>query len=103
MRCLIYEIHEHKKCGKLKGTTAQQEYIYYETAYLQNPEYIRNLCRKYPEMFRLILLRIGQVIEETNEISKYLEEDQSFIEEKILGNKFCKISKISLGKSDTHR
>lgn len=53
-------------------------------------------------MLRLILLRIGQVIEETNEISKYLEEDQSFIEEKILGNKFCKISKISLGKSDTH-
>lgn len=102
MRCLIYEIHEHKKCGKLKGTTAQQEYIYYETAYLQNPEYIRNICRKYPEMLRLILLRIGQVIEETNEISKYLEEDQSFIEEKILGNKFCKISKISLGKSDTH-
>lgn len=102
MRCLIYEIHEYKKCGKLKGTTAQQEYIYYETAYLQNPEYIRNLCRKYPEMLRLILLRIGQVIEETNEISKYLEEDQSFIEEKILDNKFCKISKISLGKSDTH-
>jgi len=102
MRCLIYEIHERKKCGKLKGTTAQQEYIYYETAYLQNPEYIRNLCRKYPEMLRLILLRIGQVIEETNEISKYLEEDQSFIEEKILGNKFCKISKILLGKSDTH-
>ncbi len=102
MRCLINEIHEYEKCGKLQGETDQQEYMYYEMVYLQNPKYIQKLCEKYPEMLRLILLRIGQVIEETNEILEYLEEDQFLIEEKILGNTIQRINNISWGKSDPH-
>lgn len=102
MRCLIREIHECRKRGKLCGKTEQQEYMDYEISFLKNPNYIRKVCRKYPEMLRLLLLKIGQVIEETEEILKKLDKDKSLIEKNILGDSFCQISNLSLGKSDPH-
>lgn len=104
VRCLIQEIHEYKEKGKLHGATDSEEYVSYESAYLQKPEYIRKVCRKYPEMLRLLLLRIGQVVEETEEILKNLRNDKhQIIDEVLSGIPFSEISELNMGMSDAHK
>lgn len=104
IRCLIQEIHEHKEKGKLHGDTDREEYAFYELAYLKKPEYIREVCQRYPEMLRLLLLRIGQVIEETAEILKNLKSDKhQIIDEVLSGIPFSRISELNMGMSDAHK
>lgn len=104
MRCLIQEIHNCKTCGELRGNTAAEEYVYYNSCVLKEPRYIRKICQKYPEMLRLILLKIEQITEEMREITDAIRNDKEIIIKHILqGRRFNRIDSLVLGKSDAHR
>lgn len=64
VRCLIGDIRECREGKKLSGKDEWEEYRDYEERFLGRPEYIRDFCGRYPELLRLVLLRIEQVIDQ---------------------------------------
>lgn len=103
VRCLIREIHECKEKGLLSGDDEWEEYEDYEERFLKSPDYIKELCKKYPELLRLILLRINQIIMMLKSVLC------AFYENRIFFAGYCgdterndTIKSIVLGVSDVH-
>lgn len=57
-RIFILSIHEQKAKGNLKGNTSEEQYDYYEKTYLNNATYVKSLLQEYPELKRLLELKI---------------------------------------------
>lgn len=103
IRCLIKDIQNCKKKSLLVGDDKNEQYQDYERRFLKRPEYIRALCSQYPEMLRLIFLRIYQTVNEMETILYALAKDRQIITEKILNrNEFRKVQELTLGMSDVH-
>ena len=62
VRCLIADIRGCAEQGKLSGKDEWEEYADYEERFLRSPEYIKQLCGSYPELLRVLLLRIRQIV-----------------------------------------
>ncbi len=92
VRCLIEDIGKCREEKKLSGKNEREEYESYEEHFLKRPSYIKMLCRNYPEMLRLLLLRISQILAEIQRICKMLKEKNSSIQ----------INDIKMGLSDSH-
>lgn len=102
-RCLIRDIHECKEKGLLSGRDEWEEYEDYEEHFLKSPDYIKELCKKYPEVLRLILLRINQVIMMLKDVLCAFNEDQMFFAEYCgSSEKAVAVKSIELGISDVH-
>ncbi len=93
VRCLIHDIRECVGQKDLSGNDEWEEYRDYEEHFLGKPEYIRQLCQKYPELLRLLLLRIRQIVCQLVLIRNVVEEQN---------NNDLKIKNIELGLSDVH-
>lgn len=103
LRCLIKEINTCRRENLLSGDDKYAQYACYEEKFLKRPEYIKKICKKYPEMLRLLLLKIQQVVSEMIEIICAINADKQNIIDKILDNTgFDKIKNIDLGLSDMH-
>lgn len=124
IRCLIWEIHRCKEDGKLKGyalleekssdamsqeerrkgTASQEEYHFYDTHMLGDIAYVRDICQKYPELLRLMLVKIDWTVRELACIAEAVEADEEEIRELFCaGRPFSKVRMITCALSDTHR
>lgn len=103
IRILIQDIYSCKEKGMLQGRDAKEEYRDYQERFLDDRNYIRKLCVRYPEMKRLLFLRIISVSEQIqwiiSGISKNAEDINKYF---FSGNPFKMIKKIESGLSDAH-
>ena len=103
MRVLIRDIHSCKEKGMLQGMNPEEEYWDYQDKFLKNPYYIQKLCRQYPEMKRLLLLRAVTVNQQIRRISERISIDSGILNRQLFpGNPFKSICKIECGLSDPH-
>ncbi|MDO5422738.1 MAG: type 2 lanthipeptide synthetase LanM [Eubacteriales bacterium] len=102
LRTLVYEQHMEDVQGNLAGGDSKEKYQDFE-ARLGQIAYVRGLCEKYPEMFRLILLKCVEIVQYIGEILREFLEDKREIEGKLCeGVSFREIKNLELGLSDTH-
>ena len=92
VRCLIEDIQECREGKMLSGRDEWEEYRDYDEHFLGRPEYIRELCGRYPELLRLVLRRIEQIV------------DQLFCVWEAVEGRFSpvKAESVELGISDVH-
>lgn len=103
IRVLIQDIYSCKEKGMLRGVDTKEEYRNYQGRFLNDRSYIRKLCRRYPEMKRLLLLRIITVTEQIQCIVSGISEDAENLNKHFFpGNPFQRIKKIESGISDAH-
>lgn len=103
IRTLIYDMHMANLNGKLLGTTDTKKYCYYNEIILSNREYLVALETKYPELFRIINLRVKQCVIYLIEIIDNLHRDRKKIVDQLCnGVSFKKIEKLSINLSDSH-
>lgn len=103
MRCLIAEINDCREKGILSGGDSSEQYQNYNEKFLKSPDYIKSLCQKYPEMLRLLLLRIEQTVYSIKDIMQAFEKDKEELIN-VSGNpsKDMVIQGINLGIGDVH-
>ena len=103
IRVLIQDIYLQREKGALRGVIPSEEYRNYQEWFLNDRNYIQKLCKRYPEMKRLLLLRIMTVIQQVRRIMSGLSEDAEDLRKQLFPeNPFRKIVKIESGLSDTH-
>ncbi len=103
IRALIQEIHSCRERGILRGTDPEEEYRDYQERFLNNRAYIRRLCKRYPEMKRLLLLRIVTVTRQIRRIASEIYKNTENINKHFFPeHPFKRIEKIECGFSDAH-
>lgn len=103
VRVLIQDIHFCKESRMLQGTDPGEEYRDYQERFLNDRNYIRELCKRYPEMKRLLFLRIITVTNQVQRIVSGISENAEALKEQFFpGNPFDRIEKTECGLSDTH-
>lgn len=103
IRVLIQDIHFCKENRMLRGIDSGEEYRDYQERFLNDRNYIRKLCKRYPEMKRLLFLRIITVTTQIKRIASGISEDAEALKKQFFsGNPFSRIEKIECGLSDTH-
>lgn len=103
IRTLIYDMHMANLNGKLLGTTDTKKYRYYNEVILSNREYLVALEKKYPELFRIMHLRVEQCVIYLIEIINNLHSDKmKIIDQLCNGVSFQRIEKLSIDLSDPH-
>ena len=104
LKVLIQDIHECKKKGLLKGKNSEEEYTDYQERFLENPDYIDNLCENYLEMKRLLFLQIYQTIGLMWEVDAALQRDRgTLIKQLCSGRDFQSMIHMDTRLSDCHR
>lgn len=103
IRVLIQDIYLQREKGTLQGSDSGEEYRNYQERFLNDRNYIWKLCKRYPEMKRLLFLRIMTVIQQIRRIVYGISGDLEELREKFFPeNPFRKIVKIESGLSDAH-
>lgn len=103
IRVLIQDIRFCKENGMLRGMDPGEEYRNYQERFLNDRNYIRKLCKRYPEMKRLLFLRIITVTTQMKRIASEMSEDAEALKKQFFsGNPIGRIEKIECGLSDTH-
>nr|WP_305137011.1 type 2 lanthipeptide synthetase LanM [uncultured Schaedlerella sp.] len=92
VRCLIEDIQECREGKMLSGRDEWEEYRDYDEHFLGRPEYIRELCGRYPELLRLVLRRIEQIVDQLFRVWEAVEGRFSPV----------KAESVELGISDVH-
>ena len=104
LRVLVQDIHKCKDAGLLKGGDEKEEYVDYCKRFLERPEYIRQLCEAYPEMKKLLLMQILNLVLYLEEIVTAAQKDKEQLEQLFFQNgQFSCIDRIVFGQSDAHR
>lgn len=104
VRCLIREIHCLKERGELAGASPREEYRFYDECMLGDIAYVKEICQKYPELLRLMLVKIDWTVRELAHIVEAVEADGEEIRELFCaGHPFFKVRRITCAFSDTHR
>lgn len=104
VRCLIADIRGCAEQGKLSGKDEWEEYADYEERFLRSPEYIKQLCGSYPELLRVLLLRIRQIVSQLyliRDVAEGTDSGHGTIVRKN-GRTKVRIAEIELGLSDVH-
>ena len=103
IRVLIQDIHSCKEKGMLRGMDTKEEYRDYQERFLNDRSYIRKLCRRYPEMKRLLLLQIITVTKQIQRIVSEISKNAADLNKHFFPkNPFQRIKKIESGLSDAH-
>lgn len=95
LRVCILEMHLLKAQVGLEGKTPAEEYEYFCREKLADPEYIRTLLEKYPELDRLIKLRLDFAGKNRETVERLFERD--------FGGSKDRLKRIWFGQSDSHR
>lgn len=103
LRVLIADMQSCQENNTLNGTDSIQKYIDYNQRLLGSEEYIHTLEKKYPELFRLLNLRVNQSVIQMCEIISAVNRDNEELFRGLCHNeKFRGVSDIQLGLSDSH-
>lgn len=103
VRTLIFEMNVCKQAGDLKGANSEEEYQYYNSFYLSNSEYRKNLFNEYPVLLRIVSEKIECCIKNYTTFLSRFESDHSVIANKLCQKKdFTSIDKINGQMSDAH-
>lgn len=102
MRAAIHEMRKLKQQGCLKGGSAEAEYRHFCQAYLSDPEYDRDFCGKYPEMLRLLYVRLDFTYRYLLEFLEHFRQDRQQLEEGLCGGPVRFLKEVRLGGSDSH-
>ncbi len=103
IRVLIQDIHFCKENRVLRGMDPGEEYRDYQERFLNDRNYIRKLCKRYPEMKRLLFFRIITVTTQIKRIASEMSEDAEALKRQFFsGNPFNGIEKMECGLSDPH-
>lgn len=103
IRVLIQDIHSHREREILRGADPEEQYRDYQERFLNDRAYIRKLCKRYPEMKRLLLLRIVTVTRQIRRVAAEISDNIEDINKQFfLKNPFKRIESIECGLSDAH-
>ena len=101
---LMFEMYLCKQEGYLKGDSPEEEYDYYNEAFLGNTNYKRELFKIYPCLLRTITETIHNLTTYFSVLLTRLENDKRRIVEKFCaGKEFDSISAIQSSVSDSHK
>lgn len=104
VRTLIYEMQSLKGENRLMGADSGEQYADYCCRWLGEPAYLEGLRRRYPEMERLLELRVRQTVSFLREIARSLWREQREIRERLCANREWKsVETLQTGMSDSHR
>ena len=87
VRTLIYEMQSLKGENRLMGADSGEQYADYCCRWLGEPAYLEGLRRRYPEMERLLELRVRQTVSFLREIARSLWREQREIRERLCANR----------------
>lgn len=73
VRCLIQEIHCLKERGELAGASPREEYRFYDECMLGDIAYVKEIWQKYPELLRLMLVKIDWTVRELPDSLPHLQ------------------------------
>ena len=79
LRTLILDIHRKKDEGKLVGKNPREQYCYYNEVWLGDKENVKSLLEEFPELYRLMRLKLDQIDSSVKEIICRLEKDKEQI------------------------
>lgn len=100
---IIAEIFYAKESNLLKGDTKQERGKYFSDVLLKNNDYLKEIYTNYPELSRILDIKVNQSIEYIlkiiNDTSKELNNIEKYLNK---GNSLGKIKTIILGEGDTH-
>ena len=102
LKVCITEMHILKSQNQLDGKTVSEEYQFFCEKKLKNPDYIKKILQKYPELQRLIKVRLMYAQNNWKEVFENFQKDQEFLKKRILTNDFKNIKKIEALCSDSH-
>lgn len=103
LRTLILDIHRKKDEGKLIGKNSREEYRYYSETWLGDKKNIKNLLEEFPELHRLMMLKLNQIYSLAEEVLYRLEKDKAEIAEIFCrGQSFSKVISLEF-KGDSHK
>ena len=101
---LMFEMYLCKQEGYLNGDSPEEEYDYYNEAFLGNTNYKRELFKIYPCLLRTITETIHNLTTYFSVLLTRLENDKRRIVEKFCaGKEFDSISAIQSSVSDSHK
>lgn len=104
VRVCIYEIRILKQEGLLCGESVGDEYAFYCGHYLQDPVYLQELSGKYPEMLRLLWVRLEFQYQNLLDFFSRLHADRNLLEQKLGGGKkLQQVTGLMGNGSDSHR
>ena len=93
LKVCITEMHILKSQNQLDGKTVSEEYQFFCEKKLKNPDYIKKILQKYPELQRLIKVRLMYAQNNWKEVFENFQKDQEFLKKRILTNDFKNIKK----------
>lgn len=103
MRVCIYDMGLQKQNGRLEGKNDVEEYEYYCRELLGNDTYLKELCRQYPELRRLLFIRMNYALDNLIELLRNLEKDRQEIEKRLChSEEFRYVVKLECNCSDSH-
>ena len=104
MRVLIFEMQRQKKEGKLFGKDPEEEYQYYCRRLLKNTTYRKELGEKYPEMVRLLFVKMEFAFQNLRNLLEQFEKEKEKLEKELCGGeKISFIQNLLIGDSDSHQ
>lgn len=92
LKVCITEMHILKSQNQLDGKTVSEEYQFFCEKKLKNPDYIKKILQKYPELQRLIKVRLMYAQNNWKEVFENFQKDQEFLKNLYL-QMILKISK----------
>lgn len=103
IRILIYEIQSYKSMGKLQGTGAREQYLFFCEEII-SPAWQNRMEEKYPLLKRSVREVIHSSAELYSDALNRLQENKKEIEEKLCAGKvFRQVTGIEGNLSDSHR
>lgn len=103
-RVLIYDMHCYKKKGRLIGQNSTEEYKYYCQNMLSQVDYVYELCNKYFEMTRLLIVRMTYTMKFLEEVLCNIEISRLEIARQVCaGEEFHYITSLKILGADSHQ
>lgn len=103
LRTLILEMQICAKCGCLKGETPEQQYQYYETHFLSDREYRRELEAEYPLLFLDMNRCAAETAENIVKLCERFAQDRAEINRRFFPQEPCeRVEVLSGSNSDRH-
>lgn len=102
-RCLIADMHEKKDAGQLNGHSSAEEYDDYVSKCLLNEREYREFLKKYPVMTDLLICKIRDYINYSNEIFQHFYQDREILSKGFhIEQNGMEITKISFNQDEEH-
>lgn len=103
IRTLIFEMKLCEECGELRGTTSKQRYHSFVNDYLENTDFLREIYKEYPFMYKGILQAITNEINSIDELLDRFAIDRNEINQRFYPDQPCmEVQNIGGGNSDSH-